>query len=196
MEELWRPTPYPNYEVSNLGNVRNVSHGVFGHKLSEPALHGIHYTKKGYARVMLCIDGHQKNVGLATLVANAFLGEQPKGCVVSYKDDDRKNCCADNLMYTTMKDVGKKTQARNYALNGDNSTIGRRMARQKKTEEKYQRALDAYRLHCKEGLSLKVTAEMLGLSESGVSRLLNGSHNSVLEKAMEWVATSAREPHR
>lgn len=196
MEELWRPTPYPNYEVSNLGHVRNTLRGVFGHALSEPAPHGINITNRGYARVMLCVDGKQKNVGLAQLVAEAFLGERTDGQIVSYKDGNRSNCRADNLIYTTMREVGKRTQERNYALNGENSTIGRAKRRQALLEQRYQRALDAYRMRVKEGLTLQKTAEKLGISQSGVSRILNGSHNSVLEKALEWAGESAREPHR
>jgi len=194
-EEVWKATQYDNYEVSSLGRVRTTTRGIFGHVLKEPKIHGLLVTPKGYTRVMLCINGKQKNVSLAQLVAQAFIGERPERAMASYKNGNKADCTADNLFYGTPAEIGAHNQVLNYAKYGDKSTIGRRKKSAAEMEMRYQRALDAHRLHTVEGKSLKETGEILSITESGVSRLINGSNNTVLQKAMAWAAESAREPH-
>ena len=183
MEELWKETPYPNYEVSNLGRVRSVATGQFGHAIKEPRVHKPFSSGKGYQRAMLCIEGKQKNVSLAKLVAIAFIGEAPEGKpIVTYEDGNRANCTVDNLFYASKEEVGRFTSERNYRLHGDNSRLGKELLRATKRTAQLERAREAKRL-VDEGKSMKDTAQAVGLSESGVFRIVLGKNNKMLEKA-------------
>ncbi len=184
MEELWKDTQYQNYQVSNLGRVRSVSTGRFGHTIKEPLVHKPFSTGKGYQRAMLCLEGKQKNVSLAKLVAQAFLGDAPEGCpFVTYRDGNKANCAADNLFYASKEEVTHLNQERKYALYGVDSTLGRELARKAVRDAKYARAMEAKRLVDEEHLTYKEASERVGLSESGVYRIVRGKNNKTLEKA-------------
>lgn len=88
MEE-WRKSRYkPDIEVSSLGRVRLYIQG--------------HLNGDGY----ISISGGKRNVGklpIHVLVADAFLGPRPHGCVIRHKDDNKLNPRLDNLSYGTPK---------------------------------------------------------------------------------------------
>lgn len=184
MEELWAATPYENYEVSNFGKVRAVKWGLGGYPIAEPREHKNNPTKKGYLRVMLCIGGQQKNVSLALLVAEAFIGARPSPQhIVSYRDGDKTNCNSTNLFWATRLEAAHAKKQRDYAKYGKESSLGKELARQAYHQAKYTRALEVERLVNVEHLSMKEAGKRTGLSESGVYRILKGSNNRVLEKA-------------
>lgn len=93
--EIWKTVAeFPNYEVSNLGRVRN--------KLTLKILSTFDLPK-GYEVVSF----HEGRISYKRLVhrvvAEAFL-EKPEGCdVVNHLDFNRKNNKADNLEWTTQK---------------------------------------------------------------------------------------------
>lgn len=184
MDELWAATPYENYQVSNYGKVRAVKWGLGGYPITEPREHKNNPTRKGYLRVMLCIGGQQKNVSLALLVAEAFVGARPSPQhIVSYKDGDKTNCRADNLFWATRLEAAQAKKQRDYVKYGKESSLGKELARQDAIKERYSRALEVDRLVNVEHLSMKEAGKRLGLSESGVYRILRGANNKVLEKA-------------
>ena len=183
MEELWKATPYPNYEVSNLGRDRSVATGQFGHPIKEPKVHKPFSSGKGYQRAMLCIDGKQKNVSLAKLIALAFIGDAPEDKpIVTYEDGNRANCTVDNLFYASKEEVGRLTSERNYKLHGDKSKLGKDILKATKRTARLERALEVHRL-MKEGKTFREVAQIVGLSESGVYRIYRGANNKMLEKA-------------
>ena len=64
--EEWRSVDgYMNYQVSNLGRLRNV---VSGKMLSHRTLN-----KSGYPTTRLCKDGKMKNMRIHQIVANEFI---------------------------------------------------------------------------------------------------------------------------
>lgn len=85
MKEVWKDTKYPNYEVSNLGRVRN--------KETKEIL------RKTYNIVV--IDGRFRNVPV--IVLEAFKNVSMKDKNVYYKDDDYSNCALSNLSYKPFK---------------------------------------------------------------------------------------------
>jgi|DEB0MinimDraft_6_1074348.scaffolds.fasta_scaffold03372_3 hypothetical protein len=91
----WKPIPtYNNYEVSNLGQVRNK---ITGKLLSQA-------TKKGnhpYQRVHLCQDGKAKYLLVHRLVLEAFVGPCPNGQQCLHLDSNPRNNRLDNLKWGT-----------------------------------------------------------------------------------------------
>lgn len=88
MEEKWKDTNYPNYEVSDLGRVRN----------KETIL------RKTYNIVV--INGRFRNV--AVMVLEAFKNVSMHNRKVYYRDDDDSNCELSNLSYKPFKKKKKK----------------------------------------------------------------------------------------
>ena len=85
MEEKWKDTKYPNYEVSNLGRVR--------YKETKEIL------RKTYNIVL--INGRFCNV--AVMVLEAFKNVSMHNRKVYYKDEDESNCVLSNLSYKPFK---------------------------------------------------------------------------------------------
>ena len=90
MEEKWKDTKYPNYEVSNFGRVRN--------KETKKIL------RKTYNIVV--INGIFRNV--AVMVLEAFKNVSMKNRKIYYKDEDESNCVLSNLSYKPFKKKKEK----------------------------------------------------------------------------------------
>ena len=93
MEEKWKDTKYPNYEVSNLGRVRN--------KETKKIL------RKTYNIVV--INGIFRNV--AVMVLEAFKNVSMKNRKIYYNDEDESNCVLSNLSYKPFKKKKEKKKA-------------------------------------------------------------------------------------
>ena len=105
--EIWKQIEdYPNYEVSNLGNVRSRKRYVtqLGHKEVytrtmqskelKPRLQN-----SGYLIVWLSQDGKAKPFTVHRLVASAFV--EGSGNDVNHKDGNKQNNRAENLEWVT-----------------------------------------------------------------------------------------------
>lgn len=97
MNDVWKSLDfmgYPNYEVSNMGDVRSLNYGLMSDK---------RVNKKGYRKVRLCKNGEQKEFLVHRLVAFAFV-ENPNPeefNVVNHMDENKLNNRADNLEWCT-----------------------------------------------------------------------------------------------
>ena len=89
---------FPNYEVSNLGQVRNI---VTGRILKPYVNLG---GGKGYYKVRLTSEPYQtKQFFVHRLVAEAFIPNPNKFPQVNHKDETKDNNRADNLEWCTSK---------------------------------------------------------------------------------------------
>ena len=90
INEEWRPVPFDErYSVSSLGRVRGPLKML---KLMPK--------RANYLKVSI----KAKYYFVHHLVALAFIGPKPEGCMVLHRDDDRSNNSADNLYYGTAAD--------------------------------------------------------------------------------------------
>ena len=90
--ETWKAIKgYPNYEVSNLGNVRNKKGNVL--KPEE--------TERGYLRVNLFNNGKVKHHKIHRLVASTFIPNENNFPQINHKDENKKNNKVDNLEWCT-----------------------------------------------------------------------------------------------
>jgi len=107
--EIWKTVPdFPNYEVSNFGNVRSVDR-VSERNGSNARIKGktlkAHKMNDGYMRVVLYSgkrDKH-KNFPVHRLVASAFIPNPDNLPCINHKDENRSNNCVDNLEWCTHK---------------------------------------------------------------------------------------------
>lgn len=97
MTEEWRPC-LPNYEVSNLGNVRRSTPGrkTFAGRVLRAQLMTI-----GYYSVRPTVDGKNVPFYVHDLVAAAFIGPKPEGHSVNHIDGIKRNNWPSNLEYVT-----------------------------------------------------------------------------------------------
>lgn len=96
MMEEWRAVPgYEGlYEVSNMGNVRNVRRNTLL-RLSK--------TNYGYIRVGLCKNGISTGFQVHRLVAQAFIPNPDNLPQINHLDEDKTNNNVDNLEWCTAK---------------------------------------------------------------------------------------------
>lgn len=114
INEVWRSVDgYMNYQVSNIGRVRNISSG----KILTPCK-----CNCGYDRVTLVKDGKNKTYRIHCLVANEFLDkpESTEKLIVDHIDRNKQNNTVLNLRYATHsqnfmnKDKTSKTTSSQY----------------------------------------------------------------------------------
>jgi len=96
----WRSIPsFPDYEVSEYGDVRRATRGrrtTVG-RIRKPSRR-----RNGRIRHTFLKDGRKLSVEVGRLVAEAFLGPKPfPEAVVAHWDDDQDNNYWRNLRYTT-----------------------------------------------------------------------------------------------
>lgn len=90
VEEDWAEVEgYPNYAVSNLGEVHNIK---FGREVRQRP------NEQGFLRVEISHRGIPKQFYVHQLVAQHFLEDWAPGMHVRHKDRNRNNNAADNLI--------------------------------------------------------------------------------------------------
>jgi hypothetical protein len=101
---MWKTIPtYPNYEVSDLGEVRRVGSA----KLLRPStLQGtsVKGNRLPYQRVNFKNKGKLKHVLVHRLVLEAFVGPCPEGFQCLHLDNNPKNNHLNNLRWGTPKE--------------------------------------------------------------------------------------------
>lgn len=86
---------FENYEVSNLGKVRNIKSG----RILKPRLH-----REGYLRHALYKNNKQKNLLLHRILATAFIDNPEEKPCVNHIDENKLNNDLRNLEWCTAKE--------------------------------------------------------------------------------------------
>lgn len=159
--EVWRPTPFPNYEVSNLGNVRRATTGRRTHpgKVLRPAL-----LRMGYLGVAPSINGKNVTHYVHVLVAEAFVPKVAGATSVNHKDGVKQNNHAENLEWMTQADNVR------HAMQMGLAPSGHRHYRAKFTPE----MLTAIKADRASGLSYSQLAAKYGVSIGTAHAAVNG----------------------
>ena len=91
--EEWRPVAgFPNYEISNLGRLRNSKYDKIQRQ---------HVRKNGYIYGNLSLNGKPHSITIHSLVFKAFIGYVPRGFVINHKNSIRTDNRASNLHAVT-----------------------------------------------------------------------------------------------
>ena len=151
---------YPQYFVSNSGEVVSVF-GKEWKQLSSPP------NTRGYPSVMLYNSTAVKRFNVHKLVAEAFIGPAPLGFVVNHVNGVKTDNRADNLEYVTYADNTKHAWETGLA--------------KPKLGSKHHNAQDIKKLKAalelKGKMSQSKAADIVGLSQTVVSRLWRGVHS-------------------
>lgn len=141
-----------DYAVSSLGYVISFKHG-------KRRVLRWNTNSKGYRYVILCKDGKTKNVRVHRLVAEAMIPNPNELPQVNHKDGVKANNAVWNLEWVTGK--GNAVHA------WDNGLLETRLTT---ADIQLAKALRA------NGMLQREIAEMIGCSQTHVSRLLRGLH--------------------
>jgi len=98
--EIWKEVEnYPNYQVSNLGNVKSFNLGK--ERILKPGINA-----SGYYVVGLCKNKVHKTKDIHKLVAITFLNHTPCGhkLVINHKDFNKLNNNVNNLEIITQRE--------------------------------------------------------------------------------------------
>lgn len=101
-EETWRTIPgYPNYEVSSSGKVRSLDHVCNRGRTHVGRLLTARLQPSGHVTVAVYHDGARRNVGIHTLVLEAFIGPRPEGMEACHWNDIPNDNRLENLRWAT-----------------------------------------------------------------------------------------------
>ena len=109
MSEKWMKIKgFEKYEVSNQGRVKRIAHVRYDKRGRISMIKEIilkpEIVHNGYLRVGLYHNGRLRHKRIASLVAEAFLGQRPPDMEVDHIDGNKANNTVENLRYTTHKD--------------------------------------------------------------------------------------------
>ena len=97
LEEEWKDIEnYPNYQISNLGRVRN----KIKNRIIKPSFNN----KTGYLQNILCKNNKKKLFLVHRLVAEAFIPNPENKTQVNHKDRNKENNKIDNLEWVTISE--------------------------------------------------------------------------------------------
>lgn len=162
MEEIWkRIEEYPNYEVSNMGRVKNVNRNI----ILTPLDNG-----KGYKYVQLWKGGRHKYY-IHRLVANSFIPNPENRTEVDHINGDPSDNRAENLRWATKFE------------NMNNPVTTNRMSTAKKNQEKgnHQTPITQYDLNgnfIKEYPTIKEAVMETGTNRTSIISCANGRYKT------------------
>ncbi len=151
--EMWKDIDGSNFEVSNLGRVRNKKNGRITVGTQN---------EKGYLRVSVYIDGKTKSMKVHRLVAKAFIPNPNEFPEVNHKNGDKTDNRVYNLEWVTHEQNVKHAFAKGLADDRN----------KKITDEQ----IEYIRKNCIKGdkeFGVRAIARKLGLSHTTVKDVLN-----------------------
>ena len=99
-EEIWKTIPeFPNYQVSNLGNVKSLNYN----RTRKEKLLRFSKDKDGYLRVTISKEGIKKYIQVHRLVCEAFLTNPLNLPQVNHKNEIKDDNRVENLEYCDAK---------------------------------------------------------------------------------------------
>lgn len=154
---------FPNYEIDDQGNVRNVN---TNHFVTKRLIRNYHYVDLRY-------NGKRKNARLGRLVAQIFLENPENKPQVNHLDGNQLNDCLKNLEWCTVSEnqVHKNNLARLKGIY--KKPKGNRKFSIKKIEKVHELR--------KKGMLHKEIAKKLNMGISTVTHILLGNRRKLQE---------------
>lgn len=147
----------PNYEVSNLGRIRNKTTGKILAQNKTPT------SQRWYVKI------HQKSYNVARLVAIAFIPLIEGKEYVNHIDGDKLNNRVDNLEWVSRSENEKHA----FANGLKTPTRGERSGVAKATQEQVDYIRSVYVAGSKD-FSTRALAKKIGLSKSAIQAITSG----------------------
>lgn len=114
--EEWRDIPGFDgwYQVSDWGRIRSFRKGYKGARLETPVI--LHTTKYRYSTyIVIQWKGKRRVLQVSKIVALAFLGGIPEGCVTYHKDGNTENNALCNIGIASRSEVSRECMSRKVA---------------------------------------------------------------------------------
>jgi len=101
MKEIFKPIKdFPNYEISNLGNVKSLGNS----KWRKEKIMKSSVWNKGYKMLILCKNGKEKAMQVHRLIATAFIPNPLNKPQVNHIDGNKINNSVSNLEWVTARE--------------------------------------------------------------------------------------------
>lgn len=163
--EEWRPIKdYPNYEISNYGQIRSWSRGR-----SKPLIVKLGHDKNGYLQYpMKTFEGKRKFRRVHQLVLETFVEEKPfQKAEVCHNDGNPQNNIVTNLRWDTRSNNHKDSLAHG-------TTKPRKREKSNLAKLTQEQVDEIIKLALAKTYTQKVIGEMFNITQGHVSALLNG----------------------
>lgn len=174
MKEEWKIIEdYPDYMISNLGNVKSLKHGK--ERILKQGK-----DKDGYCQVSLWKESKQKTYKVHRIVAQAFLPNPYNLPQINHKDENKQNNCASNLEFCDAKynaNYGGHNKKLSIALKGKKHTqehIEKKAKARHKPIACYNKKGDLVALYT----SIKQASELLNIFSTNIAQCCRGKYKS------------------
>lgn len=136
--------------------------------------------KHGYYKLGIRQNGVRREVQVATLMLQAFVGPCPEGCTVDHIDRDTTNNKLENLRWAN--------KSQQHANMGGQCQDARR---KNNRPIQYRRVGE---IEWKTGPGRNIVADKLGMSRGGVHQVLIGNNKQNKGFEFRWAPTESAEP--
>jgi hypothetical protein len=166
--EVWKPIPdWPEYDVSNYGNVRSyrkfIGHkwiiAIAPQKILKPGINN-----DGYLNIVLSREGQSFTYKVHQLVLLAFVGPCPPGHECRHIDGIRNNCHLKNLTWGTHSENMLDKFKHGYTIRGTNNP------HVKLTDEK---VVQIRKLADQNNYSQRAISRMFGIAQATAWAIIN-----------------------
>lgn len=192
MEE-WRPVRgfERDYEVSNLGRGRRLTPSKTVRNTHPGRILTAHKARHGYVRFAFAVAGKKHYVAVHRAVWEAFVAPIPPALQINHKNGVKDDNRLENLDCVTQSENVKW----NYRVLGvaapNNPQRGEKNGRAKLKEADLPRV---FQLRA-EGRSQQAIADLLGVSQTSVSRVLLGKSWKSQAKSVSYHASAGAATH-
>jgi len=164
-KEVWKTIKdYPEYEISNWGNIRSWKNGVYGIR-SRPKRLKPAKDLHGYFRAAISKNNKSHTKKLHRLVLGAFVGPCPDGMEACHNDGNPGNNNVENLRW----DTRKNNQADRKKHGTINSAKGERQGSAKLKDSDVIKIREM----AKRGLYQVIIAERFNICIASVARIVH-----------------------
>ena len=167
-QEIWKIIPSTNgkYEASNYGRIKNAK--------TQKILKLQENVNGYYCLALHIVPTIQSNVRVHRLVAEAFLGECPKGYVVNHKDGNKHNNNITNLEYVTPSENNYHA-IRNGLRKPNTSQLGKHGEEAGASKISEEQAIAVLKEYYRTGDGYRKISKRLGISLGIVQGILSKS---------------------
>ncbi len=168
MNEEWRLILGGAYEISASGDVKRLRRargarvGAILRPVTDP---------NGYVRVCVCTDRVPQSFWVHRLVAEAFIGDCPRGMQVNHRDGNKTNNHRSNLEYVTPSENQQHAMRMGLRKPENGSRPGELNGSSKLTANQ---VLRMRALRAEEGIGLNELALRFGVSKATAWRVVTG----------------------